>query len=158
MTGSHKNTLQKPSLFYLVSDVKWSSVLVCNCAICTLKYVHLLEICKMQLYYPNIYPFQKFVSLQKVCIPPGNLYPFRKFVSLQEISTPPGNFYLKICTPPGNLYTWRKFVPQNMYPSWKFVHQNEISQVVRTLTPILCTQELDLPLLVRSQVTQLNLF
>ena len=94
-----------------------------SCEICTLKYVCLLEICKMKLYHPNIYPFQNFVSLQEICIPPGNLYPF----------------YSKICTPPGNLYPSRKFVPlqeictTNMYPSWKFFHQNEISHVVRIL-------------------------
>ena len=75
----------------------------------------------------------KYVCLLEIfniiCTPHGNLYSFKKFVPLLEISTP--KFVpLKICTPQGNLYPCRKFVLQNMYPFWKFVHQNEISQVV----------------------------
>ena len=81
-------------------------MLVRNCEICTLKYVHLLKICKMKFIPPKYIPFQE------ICTPPQTLYPFRKYVPLLEISTP-------------------KYVPQNMYPSWKFVHQNEISQVAR---------------------------
>ena len=65
----------------------------------------------------------------QLCTPHGNLHPFKKFVPLLEISTPKYVPLQEIYTPAGS-----QFVPQNMYPSWKFVHQNEIAQVVRIFT------------------------
>ena len=90
---------------------------------------------KLSCTYPsgNLYQASKYIRLLEIC---RMKFILSKFVPVQEIYTPQiytrtGNLYPEICTPPGNLYT-----------------KNEISQVVRTLTPILCTQELDLPLLV----------
>ena len=92
---------------------------------------------KLKLYHFRNFVPLKYVPLQemctlKICIPPENMYHFRKCIPpcknipLQEISIPKFIIsLLEFCTTSGNLY------PQNIYPCCKFVHQNEISPVVR---------------------------